>query len=315
MPFPSQQTTDHGRFPCTDSSHAVISLDMTLAAGVTITVMAQSTPVRHTFPHEAMATTFAVTVASEDRRYARQAAQAAFDELDRIEGRLSRYIENSDVSRINHLPAGQMSVVHPDTFDCLRLGLEVQRATHGVFDVAYASRNTSKTGALFRLDSDRHAIEVLDNGLLLDLGGIGKGFALDRMAELLKDWELESVLLAASTSTLLAGTSPPGDRGWAATIGPRNAPHHLQLSKNAVSGSGRLERGYHIIDPKNGKPSEGRFRAWAIASTATMADALSTAFMVMPAEQVRGFCGRHLSVEAYLLDGAGESLVKFAAGG
>jgi len=271
--------------------------------------MAQSNPVRHTFRHEAMATTFAITIASDDRRYARQASQAAFEELDRIEGRLSRSIENSDVSRINHLPAGQASVVHPDTFDCLRIALEVQRATYGAFDVAYASRNESETGALFRLDSDRHAIEVLGEGLLLDLGGVGKGFALDRMAKLLKDWGLETVLLGASTSTLRAGDPPLDDRGWPFSIGPRHAPHHLQLSKNAVSGSGTAVRGHHIIDPNNGKPAQTRFRSWAIAPTAAVADALSTAFMVMSVDQIQECCRRKRGVRAFLLDSPTGSLL------
>jgi thiamine biosynthesis lipoprotein len=256
-----------------------------------------------------MATTFTITIASDDHRYARQAAQATFDELDRIEGRLSRYVENSDVSRVNHLQAGQISVIHPDTFDCLRIALEAQRATDGAFDVAYASRNPSEIGSPFRLDSERNTVRVLRDGLLLDLGGIGKGFALDRMAEMLKDWVLESVLLAASTSTLLAGDPPPGDPGWPFSIGPRHDPYHLKLANRAVSGSGTAARGHHIMDPKNGQPSKAHFRAWAIARTAAMADALSTAFMVMPLEKIEECCRRQRCVRAFLLESPTGSLV------
>ena len=264
--------------------------------------MDRSLPLQHTFRHEAMATTFTIAVAGDDRRYARQAAQAAFEELDRIEGRLSRYVENSDISRIGRLKAGQVSVVHPDTFDCLRIALRMQQTTDGAFDVAYASRNPSESGPSFRLDAENHAVEVLTDGIVLGLGGIGKGFALDRIAELLRDWEIESVLLAASTSTLLARKPPPGAQGWPVSIGPQHDTHHLKLSNHAVSGSGTAARGHHIIDPKTGQTAKGRIRAWAIAPTAAMADALSTAFMVMSAEQIRRCCRRQPGVRAFLME-------------
>lgn len=273
--------------------------------------MKRSQPVRNTFRHEAMATTFKIAIASTDARYARQAAQATFEELDHIEGRLSRYVESSDISRINHLHAGQLSVVHPDTFDCLRIALKVYRATDGAFDVAYGSRGPSNGRPRLRLDADKHSVEVLTNGILLDLGGIGKGFALDRMAELLKDWELESVLLAASTSTLLAGEPPPGAAGWSVTIGPQHDMRRLRLSNRAVSGSGSTARGHHIIDPRTAQPADGRFRAWATAPTAAMADALSTAFMVMPAEQIRECCQRQPNVRAFLMGSPTGSLLAF----
>ncbi len=264
--------------------------------------MSRSSPPQHTFRHDAMATTFKIAVAGHDRRYARQAAQAAFEELDRIEGRLSRYVENSDISRVGHLNAGQISVVHPDTFDCLQIALEVERVTDGAFDVAYALRNRSDSGPSFRLDVEKHAVEVLTNGILLDLGGIGKGFALDRIAGLLRDWEIESVLLAASTSTLLARKPPPGVQGWPVSIGPPHDTHHLRISNHAVSGSGTAARGHHIIVPKTGQPAKGRIRVWAIAPTAAMADALSTAFMVMSAEQIRRCCRRQPGVRAFLME-------------
>lgn len=275
--------------------------------------MERSRPVRHAFRCEAMAASFKITIASADHRYARQAAQAAFEELDRIEGRLSRFVESSDISRVNHLRAGQVSVVHPDTFDCLRIALQVQRATGGVFDVAYASRMSSKGGPPFRLDAEDHAVEVLANQIALDLGGIGKGFALDRLAELLKDWDLESVLLAASTSTLLARKPPPVAQGWPVSIGPQHDTRHLILSNRAVSGSGTAAKGRHIIDPTTSQPAERRVRAWAIAPTAAMADALSTAFMIMPVEQMRTFCRTQPGVRAFFIDSPAGSLI--AVGG
>jgi len=248
-----------------------------------------------------MATTFKLTVVHADPVYARQAAAAALAELDRIEGRLSRYAETSDISRINRLVRGQSTVVQLDTFDCLRIALDVQRDTQGAFDVAYASAGPAPQGPRFELDAEDHAVRVLADGVRLDLGGVGKGFALDRMAAVLGDWDIESALLAASTSTLLALQAAPGKAGWPIAYGPDSDPHRAKLAGRALSGSGTALKGSHIIDPRAGRPVQDRFRAWAGAPTAGVADALSTAFMVMSEEEIREYCKRNAEVSAFLL--------------
>jgi thiamine biosynthesis lipoprotein len=91
------------------------------------------------FSHEAMATTFEVIILHEDARYAQQAARAAFDELERLEADLSRFIENSDISRINNLTANQPLLVGLDTFECLQLSTEMYDRTKGAFDVTVGS--------------------------------------------------------------------------------------------------------------------------------------------------------------------------------
>ena len=87
------------------------------------------------FSHEAMATTFEIFIQHNDARYAGQAARAAFDEVDRLEGLLSRYIENSDICRINNLAAGESTPVNLDTFKCLEIAAKMHEQTEGVFDV------------------------------------------------------------------------------------------------------------------------------------------------------------------------------------
>ena len=89
----------------------------------------------HRFTHQAMATTFEIVVQHADKLYAQQAADAAFDELDRIEGELSRYIENSDVARINGLAAGQLLSLGLETFECLQISQKIHGQTGGAFDV------------------------------------------------------------------------------------------------------------------------------------------------------------------------------------
>src|SRR3954463_10231830 len=92
-----------------------------------------------TFRHEAMATYFEIIIAGQEEDYARQAAGAAFRELDRLENVLSRYIESSDISRANRLPAGASMTIGHDTRECLLIAADVSIAPHRAFDPAYAS--------------------------------------------------------------------------------------------------------------------------------------------------------------------------------
>jgi thiamine biosynthesis lipoprotein len=301
---------------------------------------------RHCFAREAMAAMFQITVAEADPVYARQAAAAALAELEEVENRLSRYVETSDIFRINRLAPGQMTTIHPDTFECLRMALEVQAATGGAFDVAYASTASNplkkssvgvavvlpppeecrKIGVAVQLPpqplvpvplfqqaarpADGPPIELIEPGCVvraladeprLDLGAIGKGFALDRMAALLAQWDLGAALLSASTSSVLALSPPPGEPGWAIHVGTDHAPRRLWLLNQAIGASGTAVRGAHIVDPRTGRPAEGKFRAWAIAPTAAEADALSTAFMVMADDEVNEYCRCHPDISAHLL--------------
>lgn len=230
---------------------------------------------------EAMAAEFDVTIAGRGGREARQAAEAALAELGPLEQELSRYVENSDISRINRLPQGGSTVVSPETFECLRVALEMQRTTGGAFDVTYASTGGGRGREKLRLDSSRVAVEVLFDGVHVDLGGIGKGFALDHMAGMLKEWGVESALLRASHSTILAMGAPPGEEGWKMEFGPTGHRVEFPLVNRALSASGTAIKGEHIIDPATGRTAGGRFRAWSLAPTGAESDALSTAFMIM----------------------------------
>ncbi len=260
--------------------------------------------------HEAMATAFELAIAHDDAAYARQAAAEAFVELDRIEARLSRFAEGSDIFRINRLRAGEAAFVHHDTLDCLRIAEQVRLDTSGAFDIAYGS--TSSIGCpRFELDEDAHTVRVLADSVSLDLGGIGKGFALDRMAALLREWEIASALLCASTSTLLALDPPPGEEGWPAEFGPDDAPRCIKLANQALSASGTAVKGSHIVDPRTGRPAEGRLRAWAVAPAAALADALSTAFIVMADAQIRTYCRVRRGTLGCVLAGPSGRLVTF----
>ena len=121
-----------------------------------------------------------------------------------------------------------------------------------------------------------------DGGKLeFDLGAIGKGFALDRMAGVLREWSCESFLLVAGGSSILAGNAPPGTAGWLCGLADDHSPRHYRLKNCSLSGSGLAVKGPHILDPRTGKPALRQNRAWALSETAAESDALSTACMVL----------------------------------
>jgi thiamine biosynthesis lipoprotein len=284
----------------------------------------------HRFAHDAMATTFEVVILGEEAEYARQAAEAAFDEVDRLELELSRFIETSDVSRISGLGAGGSTRVGIAAFDCIELASRVHAETGGAFDVTVGAlaelwsaaegepseeklaRARERTGMLLiETSGEHHTVGVRASGLRLDLGGIGKGYALDRMAELLRDWSVERALVHSGESSVVAVGSPPGGDAW--SLGLRDPADDARTigafrlrGGRSLSGSGRKLHGSHILDPRTGRPAEAALGAWAAAPSAALADALSTAFMVMSADEVAEYCTEHAEVSGMILRAAGE---------
>ena len=280
----------------------------------------------HRFAHEAMSATFEIIISAQVQRYAQQAAQAAFDMLDQFDQDLSRFIENSDISRINNLSAGQPLQIGLDTFECLQLSLRMHAETKGVFDITVGSllkcllnkdktlRNPSeqelnrarqRTGmGLLRLNKADYTVELLTDGVQIDLGGIGKGYAVDKMAELLDEWSIDVALIHGGYSSVLALGAPKGTKGWPVTLShPRKrkqALARLVLENRAVSGSG-LQRGWHIVDPRTARPVEAKSATWTCARDAATTDALSTSFMVMTPDEVKEYCSRHRDVSAMLV--------------
>ncbi len=267
-----------------------------------------------TYRHSAMGTDFAILVrAPLDPTYAGQAARAAFGELDRIEQELSRFIPTSDISRINALEVGKRLRIGETAAACLRAALVAWKDTDGAFDVTARPAGTGAAAIGMQyldIDSAAHEVAVRRPGLRVDLGGIGKGFALDRMAGVLRDWKIGDALIEGglSTALVLCGTAAAGKtKPWPLQLRdprrPKSSLGVLELERGALSGSAAVVHGPHIIDPRTGAPATGALAAWAVAESATRADALSTAFMVMSSDQVRACCDR-LGVGAILLTGS-----------
>jgi len=273
----------------------------------------------HRFSHEAMATFFEVRSAHPDARYAGQAAHAAFDLLDRLEQELSRFIANSDISRVNELRAGHAARVSPETMECLVIARHLFDLTEGAFDVSIGSGLER-----LELDVDELAVHARGDGVRLDLGGIGKGFAVDQMASLLEEWGLERSLVHGGWSSVLALDPPPGRDGWPLSMSAPAAPTagplaRISARQRAMSASG-TRRGDHILDPRTGRavaegavwvgvprsPGEGH-------SPAAVADGLSTAFMVLSAGRIEELCRHNPGLEAWRLEGTALNQLALAA--
>ncbi len=222
-----------------------------------------------------MATYFEIRIAGGDSAYAGQAAQAAFGAIDRMEGLLSRFLETSEISQINRLQPGEVVRVSPDVFDCLEQALGLQELTRGAFDPALANRPPAPRGQLL-MDRESLLIGLEGGGISLDLGAIGKGYALDVAAGELRSWDVEKVLLIGGGSSLLALAAPvsESDRGWEIALGGVSPPQRLFLENSALGSSGTAVKGEHIIDPRTGTPVPAGHRTWAVASSAAAADAL-----------------------------------------
>ena len=257
-----------------------------------------SGPVIRPVAHRAMATMFEIFIAQADQAAARGAAEAAFVEIDRLERLLSRFMPYSDISRINAAEPGKAVVVEIETAECLQAARRMWERTDGAFDVTAGSpprgRGEKAAAGMNRIaiDADTMSVSRLDAGVRIDLGGIGKGYALDRAADLLGEWGVRNALLHGGTSTVRAIGHRPGRDGWQADL---RSPSDDQAALGAVmlrdcsfSGSSTAQS-RHIIDPRTGKPVDAGRAAWAIAPDATTADALTTALCVMHDEEIKRF--------------------------
>ncbi|HUR54243.1 MAG TPA: FAD:protein FMN transferase, partial [Gemmataceae bacterium] len=262
----------------------------------------------------AMATRFEIDIPC-GRPDAVAAASDALDLIDDLEDQLTVFRDHSEVSRLN--AAGSADAVEANLFDLLTRCATWTRETDGAFDIATGaltkawgfyrregrvptprerSEAMAKTGmrhVILRPES--RAVKFRVPGLELNLGAVGKGYALDRAAALLRDkWGIESGLLHGGGSSVYAIGHPPGDeRGWPVALKhPTDEGRSLgtvYLRNNGLGVSAATFQFFeyhgrklgHVIDPRTGWPTEGTAAAAATAPTAAEADAMSTAAFVL----------------------------------
>jgi thiamine biosynthesis lipoprotein len=235
----------------------------------------------HQFNHRAMATYFQVRIANEEGKYAAQAAQAAFELLEQLESHLSRFRPNSDIANLALLAPGEKMRVSEPAFVCLEIAREMELVTGRAFCATPAALQTQVSLPQWDLVPEEFSIRCLSGQLQFDLGAIGKGFALDRMGKMLREWDCCSFLLVSGGSSILAGDPPNDMPGWSCGLGEDDSKHRFFLKHASLSGSGLAVKGEHLLDPRTGRPALRQRRAWVLADTAAESDALSTACMVL----------------------------------
>ncbi|MEM9026583.1 MAG: FAD:protein FMN transferase [Verrucomicrobiota bacterium] len=252
----------------------------------------------HTFEHEAMKTTFTLRIENSDTQLNAQIVGAVFQLIDDIEQKLSRYIPGSDVWQINHMKSGESLYVSDYCYDCMRASLEAYQQTKGLFDITLGTIIEHKKNAIegdvpeitgqIMVDPERPAIHCIEAGREIDLGGIGKGYTLDKIAGLLKSFGIQSALISAGASTQLAF----GSKSWTINLGSDQAIQNIELKDRALSASGTLIQGSHIIFPALDTSNEAAYvsqNAWVVHKSGAMADAWSTAAMFIDASDFELF--------------------------
>ena len=286
----------------------------------------------------AMATRFEVLLYGDNPVSLRAAAEEALDEIERLEGRLSLFRPTSEIAHLNARAAYEPVQVSPAVFGLLQHAQRLSQETQGAFDVTIAplvrcwgfmggggslptpeevAAAREKVGMhLVRLDPSNYTVQFEREGVMLDLGAIGKGYAIDTAVELLRDAGVQSAFIHGGTSTVYGLGHPPDADCWTIEI-PRPGEHAMttiarpalvlpspeagvlensyapfalvnlrdeSLSFSAVWGKSFEAQGRtfgHIIDPRTGEPANRAVLAAVALSSATETDALSTALLTL----------------------------------
>lgn len=283
----------------------------------------------------AMACQFEVFMNAGQYRSDMVAALEALDLVESLESQMTYFRPTSELSRINELAADEAVEVEPQLFELLELAMRLHHDTAGAFDITASplwevwgfARRAGRVpdpseidearkcvgSHLVQLDPERRTVRFRRRGVRLNLGSIGKGYALDRAAAVMAASGIGDFLLHGGQSSILArgsrlalGTSlaeiPPG---WSVGVrhplrpAERLAEIRLCNQSLATSNSGiqffrhQGRRYGHILDPRTGWPADKLLSVTVVAPTAALADGLSTAFFVMGDAAVLDYCGQH----------------------
>jgi thiamine biosynthesis lipoprotein len=286
-----------------------------------------------------MGTQFTIVAYGSSEPQLAVAVSSAFDEVLRLNRRWSDYLQGSELSVVNRRASEGPVQVDRELFGMLEACLQFGKETDGAFDVTVGPLVTAwgffrGPGRLaekkqiaealprvgwqkLRLDAANRTVSFAVPGMRLDLGGVAKGYALDRAGGILRQADINSALLMAATSSILAIGSPPERDGWTVFIrdpkAAKKSVAQVSLKDASLSTSGNYEKFFraggrtysHIIDPRTGYPAQGLLSTSAIAPTAMQTDALSTAFFVLGKEGARRYLRGHPGISAFFCGGEG----------
>jgi thiamine biosynthesis lipoprotein len=273
-----------------------------------------------------MACLYAIEAYGPDADGLPRIVDEAFDEVDRIDRLMSHYRADSALSRLNRAAARHPVTVEPELFDFIAEALRYNRESGGAFDVTVGplmkawgffrgeGRVPSEDelrlavghvgGAHVRLDPIARTITFDHSGVELDLGGIAKGYAVDRVAALLRKQPIVAALISAGGSSVYGLGAPPGRESWDVQIQDPIAGTKIastvHLKNRALSVAGGSEKSFdkdgvsysHIMDPRRGRPVQGILSVAVLTDTATAGDALDDAFFVLGPEGSRHYLKR-----------------------
>lgn len=249
---------------------------------------------------DAMGTTYSVVLYGTDRYKMMATVESIFEEVKRIDGMLSNYRPESELSEVNRKAAEGPVAVSKEFFDLLRYCLDVSQKSDGAFDLTvgplmrvwgfykgsgHLPHRAEIRGAMARvgyrnvvLDERNHTVRFTRSGLEFDPGGIGKGYAVDRMVEILRQTGAGPAMITAGGSSIYGLGAPPGEpRGWKLSLrDPRDSQKVIQevfLKDMSMSTSGNYEKFFraegkvysHIMDPRTGYPSQGMLSASVVS--------------------------------------------------
>ncbi len=285
-----------------------------------------------------MACEFEVLLNQNQYSQGAEQALAALSVVERLEQLWSVYKPRSELSTLNRFGSQRAVAISQETLDMLRLAQELHQLTAGAFDITAGSLSEAwgfsrRAGAMpspleiqaalqcvgtqhLQLDLENLTASLSREGVLVNPGGIGKGFALDRSASVMHQAGIHDFMMHGGLSSVVA----QGDRRHSATGGgwlvALKHPWRLteclgtiRLRNQALgtSGSGKQffhfggRRYSHIIDPRSGMPAQGMLSASVICPSGAIADALATALFVMGVEAARQFCEQQPQIAAILV--------------
>jgi thiamine biosynthesis lipoprotein len=309
------------------------------------------------FSRRAMACQFEIFLNAGQYSRGTEAALQALDLVEQLEDQMTVFRDHSEISELNRTAASQAVEIEPRLFALLEHAVRIYRETNGAYDVTAGPLSrvwgfTRRRGAIpddarlaeararvgshqLELNASAVSVRFRTPGIEINLGSIGKGYALDRCADRLRAAGVYDFLLHGGQSSVLAGGSAEGEdeksaaavpprstdedslgtdpparvsQGWLVGVRdplrPRRRLGQIRLRNRALatSGSGAqffmhgTERYGHILDPRTGWPARGVLSTTVVAPSAAEADALSTAFYVMGPEATEEYCRFHRHV-------------------
>ena len=292
---------------------------------------------RHEFSQPQMGTLFRIVLYASDSALAHSAAQAAFRRVDELNRILSDYLPDSELSRLSSSAgSGQAVPVSPDLWHLLHLSKQASQRSQGAFDITAGpyvslwrrSRRQLQLPSAEALEQARQAVgyenlqlgpqrrtaQLLVPGMKLDMGGIGKGYAVDEALKVLQQHGISSALVDGGGNVVVS-RPPPGKTGWRVAIGQPGTPaldsaRFVSLACAAVATSGDLyqyveldgKRYSHIVNPRTGLGLTHQRQVTIIACNGTTADWLSTAVSVLEPQAGRRLVRRTDGAEAIIFD-------------